>query len=189
MKFILTFSALTLLFAASSSAQVSCSAKVPAETCKMVADAFEFHLPPVEVVTPDEFKQRMAAFDEDEGKNAREVDLACTGKDNFKTERCQILLNTFFTNVIGMGHSRLFLNTFNRNVAFVRDTPKSRSPDRIVLSTDGIDEYKETCEKDDKGQTQCKLLIVHGQVSHDRLYSVLTFIIGFINGIQSTLLS
>ena len=197
MKYILTLLALTLLSAVSSPAQVSCSAKIPAETCKVVTEAFALldHqiVPgtsyPVEVLAPNEYKQRMAAFDEDDTKHISEIGRVCDGKDNLNTERCQVFLNTFFTNVLGMGHSRLFWNAFDRNVAFVRDTPNSRSPDRIVLSTDSIDEHKEVCEKDNKGQSLCKIVIVHDQVSIDGVYITLRFIIGFICGIQSTLLS
>jgi hypothetical protein len=197
MKPALAFLAFTLLFASTSHAQISCSAKVPAETCQSVNDAFGMldhqivpgRSYPVEVLTPDEYKQRVAAFNADDTEHMTEIGKACEGKGNLNTDRCQLFLNTFFTNVLGMGHSRLFWNTFTADVAFVRDTPKSRSPDRIVLSTDSIDERKQEWVKDEKGQSKLKMSIVHGRVSIDGVHSTLHFIIGFITGAESTLLS
>jgi hypothetical protein len=197
MKSALAFLALMPLFAVTSSAQIGCSAKVPPETCQSITDAFgilDHHIVPgksypVEVVTPDEYKQRIAAFNADDAEHMSEVGRACEGKGNLNTERCQVFLNTFFTNVLGMGRSRLFWNTFDADVAFVRDTPNSRSPDRIVLSTNSVDEQKQELVKDEKGQSRLKVSIAHGQVSIDRVYTTLHFIIGFISGIESTLLS
>jgi hypothetical protein len=178
MKLLISF-VCTLVLASSVFAQTSCSAKVTKEYCETISDAMKVldHgvMPgtafPVEVLTTSEFQKRLDDYAaRDEATEKQEIFPACNEAKNYNGEHCQLALKHYFTKVIGGpgAHTRVMFNNFTRGIAFLRDTPSSHGPDRILVSVEAV-------SKD-------------GELDVSRLYSSVHFICGFIEGVFSQFL-
>lgn len=181
-----------LAFVPASKAQVSCSARVPASTCKMVSalanDSLNHLLKyPVsmEVLTPDEYSKRKGAIRKEDDSTGRIMcDPSVPDPPCPHTQKLQE-----------------FYMTWTDDIMFTRERDSQSSfPSKIIVSTDAFEHMVSnnkdcpcvvTKDKDGKDTVTnkygvvIKVLVLEGKPSIDKISEIVTFIEGFFSGLVS----
>jgi hypothetical protein len=170
-----------LLFGSGVTAQVSCSPNVSKETCTSVAQDLNIVVDhgvlrgvaiPVELVTPAEYKKRLADTKEQESREldyAGGIDKAATHPDQF---------SPFYRHTLA--------NVWSDNITFFRNKPSTNFVSAILISTeafDGVETYPIT-EGPGKGGSGVR---GNGQFDSSKVYPVGSFIAGYVAGTVGTM--
>jgi hypothetical protein len=190
---------LYFLGARPTNAQVSCSALVPARTCKIVSQLANDSLNrllkspvPMEVLNPDEYGKRKAMIKKQDDDTGR---IMCD--PSVPDPPCPITHKL-----------QEFYNTWTDNVMFTRERDSQSSfPTKIIVSTDEFEHVLfdekdcpclDTKEKDGKDTVTNKrgvvvikdgVSVLDGKLSIDKISETICFIEGYFNGLISMSLS
>jgi hypothetical protein len=158
-----------LALACSARAQISCSPSVSADVCQgtRIFDPGLLRRTigiPIEIVTPDEYQQRLADFAKEEKTNTR-----LSSDTNDFTATADQTVPEYFS----IFHTHVLSQNGNPCVSFLRDQPRATTPARILASSDCFESYTAGTAKFDPILTS----------------DFISFAMGFIQGTKSAFAS
>jgi hypothetical protein len=119
---------------------------------------------PIEIVTPDEYKQRLADFAKEEKTNTH-----LSADSNDLTDTADQTASEYFS----IFHTHVLSQNRNPCVSFLRDQPRATTPARILASSDCFESYTAGTQKFDPILTS----------------NFVSFAMGFIQGTKSAIAS
>lgn len=168
MKTVLVLASAFLFSVCSASAQVSCSPSANADMCRDASGFFPVGIRiPIEIVTPVEYKSRLADFDRREESMSSDPDKD-GGRSVIDVEHFTIF------------HKHVLFQTYADTISFLRDRPSDKTPSRILVSSE-VFESKVFKTIDGKS-----VLVSTGEYDRTSLGQFFAFASGFIQGTMAT---